>query len=68
MSEHTFKISDSGRQACVLKETETASDKKRKVEEHIRIIDARWRLLVESEARKDIEAYKQGVSCLKLAV
>jgi hypothetical protein len=60
MSEHTFKISDSGRQACVLKETEAASDKKRKVEEHIRMIDARWRLLVESEARKDIEAYKQG--------
>jgi hypothetical protein len=59
MSEHTFKISDPGRQACLLKETEAASDKKRKVEEHIRIIDARRRLLVESEAWKDIEAYKQ---------
>ena len=60
MSEHTFKISDAGQQAWSLKETEAASDKKRKVEEHIRIIDARWRLLVESAARKDIEAYKQG--------
>jgi hypothetical protein len=59
MSEHMFKISDRERQAWLLKDTEAVSEKKRKVEEHIRIVDARWTLLVESAARKDIEAYKQ---------
>jgi len=59
MSEHMFKISDRERQAWLLKETEGVSEKKRKVEEHIRILEAQWRLLVESAARRDIEAYKQ---------
>jgi hypothetical protein len=59
MSEHMFKISDRERQAWLLKDTEAVSEKKRKVEEHIRILEAQWSLLVESAARRDIEAYKQ---------
>jgi hypothetical protein len=59
MSEHMLKISDRERQAWLLKDTEAVSEKKRKVEEHIRTVDARWSLLVETAARKDIEAYKQ---------
>ena len=54
-----LKISDRERQAWLLKDTEAVSEKKRKVEEHIRTVDARWSLLVETAARKDIEAYKQ---------
>jgi hypothetical protein len=54
-----LKISDRERQAWLLKDTEAVSEKKRKVEEHIRILEAQWRLLVESAARRDIEAYKQ---------
>jgi hypothetical protein len=59
MSEHMLKISDRERQAWLLKDTEAASEKKRRVEERIRTVDARWSLLVETAARKDIEAYKQ---------
>jgi hypothetical protein len=58
MSKH-MQISDRERQAWLLKDTEAVSEKKRKVEEHIRTVDARWSLLVESAARRDIEAYKQ---------
>jgi hypothetical protein len=54
-----FKISDREAKAWLLEDTEPVSEKKRRVEEHIRIVDARWRLLIESAAREDIEVYKQ---------
>jgi hypothetical protein len=53
------KISDSEHQAQLLKEISAVSEKKRKLEEEIRIADARSKLLLESAARKDIEAYKK---------
>jgi hypothetical protein len=53
------RISDSEHQERLLKETKAASEKKRKLEEDIRIADARSKLLLESAAQKDIEAYKK---------
>ena len=53
------KISDSEHEARLLQESKAASEKKRKLEEDIRIADARNNLLLESAAQKDIEAYKQ---------
>ena len=53
------KISDSEHEARLLKESKAASEKKRKLEEDIRIADARNSLLLESAAQKEIEAYKQ---------
>jgi hypothetical protein len=53
------RISDSEHQAWLLKETKAASEEKRKVEEDIKIADARNKLLLESAAQKDIEAYKK---------
>jgi len=52
------KISDSEHEARLLKESKAASEK-RKLEEDIRIADARNNLLLESAAQKDIEAYKK---------
>jgi hypothetical protein len=36
-----------------------ANEKKRKLEENLRTLDVRSQLLVDSAARKDIEAYKK---------
>ena len=45
-------------QAELLRESFELSEKKRKVEEDIKIADARSKLLIENDALKDIEAYK----------
>jgi hypothetical protein len=58
-SEHMQKVPDTELQARVLRETIGASAKMRKLEEDIRTADARSKLLLESAARKDIEAYKK---------
>jgi len=42
-----------------LRETVEATKNKQKVEEDIRIAEARSKLLLESEAQNDIEAYKE---------
>ena len=60
MGDRMSKISDSEHEARLLKESKAAaSEKKRKLEEDIRIADARNNLLLESAAQKDIEAYKK---------
>jgi len=58
MGDRMSKISDSEHEARLLKESKAASEK-RKLEEDIRIADARNNLLLESAAQKDIEAYKK---------
>ena len=45
-------------QAEPLRESFELSEKKRKVEEDIKIADARSKLIIENDALKDIEAYK----------
>jgi len=59
MGDRMSKISDSEHEARLLKESKAASENKRKLEEDIRIADARNNLLLESAAQKDIEAYKK---------
>jgi hypothetical protein len=59
MSERMPNIVDTKLQAEVVRESIEASEKKRKLEEDIRIAEARSKLLLESAARKDIEAYKK---------
>lgn len=59
MGDRMSKISDSEHEARLLKESKAASEKKRKLEEDIRIADARSNVLLESAAQKDIEAYKK---------
>jgi hypothetical protein len=59
MGDRMSKISDSEHEARLLKESKAASEKKRKLEEDIRIADARNNLLLETAAQKDIEAYKK---------
>jgi hypothetical protein len=59
MGDRMSKISDSEHEARLLKESKAASEKKRKLEEDIRIADARNNLLLESATQKDIEAYKK---------
>jgi hypothetical protein len=66
MGERMSRISDSEHQARLLKETKAASEEKRKLEEDIRIADARNKLLLESAAQKDIEAYKKRSLVAKL--
>jgi hypothetical protein len=66
MSERMDKISDTELQAKLLRETIQASAKKRKLEEDIETTDARSKLLIESAARKDIEAYKKRRPVSKL--
>lgn len=56
------KISDSEHEARLLKESNAASEKKRKLEEDIRIADARNNLLLESAAQKDYRSI-QTFSC-----
>ena len=52
-------IVDPKLQASHVRESLEASEKKWKLEEDIRTADARCKLQLESEARKDIEAYKK---------
>jgi hypothetical protein len=61
------KVPDTERQTRVLKESIEASAKKRKLEEDIRTADARSKLLLESAARKDIEAYMKCYPIPKLS-
>jgi len=51
-------VSDTELQARLLREIIDLNEKKRKIEEDLRTADARSKLLIESAARKDIEAYK----------
>jgi len=60
------KISDSVHEARLLIESKAAGEKKRKLEENIRIADARNNLLLESAAQMDIEAYKKRYLVPKL--
>jgi hypothetical protein len=53
------KVSDKELQAMLQKEILEASEKKRQLEENLRTADARSKLLIDSAARKDIEAYKK---------
>ena len=48
-------VPDTELQATLLREID-GSEKKRKVEEHLRTADMRSKLLIDSAARKDIEA------------
>ena len=48
---------DTELQATLLREIDV-SEKKRKVEENLRTADMRSKLLIDSAARKDIEAYR----------
>jgi hypothetical protein len=50
-------VPDTELQATLLREIDV-SEKKRKVEENLRTADMRSKLLIDSAARKDIEAYR----------
>jgi hypothetical protein len=50
-------VPDTELQATLLREIDV-SEKKRKVEENLRTADIRSKLLIDSAARKDIEAYR----------
>ena len=52
--------------ASLVRESIELSEKKWKLEEDIRIADSRNKLLIESAARKDIEAYKKPLLVPKL--
>jgi len=51
-------IVDTKLQAELVSKSLELSEKKRKLEEDIKIADARSKLLIENDALKDIEAYK----------
>ncbi len=51
-------VSDTELQARLLREIIDLNEKKRKIEADLRTADVRNKLLIESAARKDIEAYK----------
>jgi len=51
-------VPDTELQAMLLRELIEVNEKKRKLEENLRAADVRSKLLIESAARKDIEAYK----------
>jgi hypothetical protein len=53
------KVPDTEPQPRLLKEIQENSEKKRKLEENLRTADARHKLLMDSAARRDIEAYKK---------
>jgi hypothetical protein len=67
MSEPTAKISDTELQARLLRDSIEANEKKRKLEEDIKIADARSKLILENAVRKDIEAYKKRSIVPKLS-
>lgn len=51
-------VSDTELQARRLREIIDLNEKRRKIEEDLRTADVKNKLLIESAARKDIEAYK----------
>lgn len=51
-------VPDTELQATLLREVIEVNEKKRKLEENLRAADVRSKLLIDSAARKDIEAYK----------
>ena len=59
------KMPDTELQARLLRDMIELSEKKRKLEEDLRIVDARNKLLIEKAARKDIEEYSETFSCRK---
>jgi len=59
MSERMSNIVDTKLEARLVRESIELSEKKRKLEEDIGIADSRNKLLIESAARNDIEAYKK---------
>ena len=61
MSERMAKISNTELQARLLREAIEVNEKNRKVEENLRTADVRSKLLIDSAARKDIEAYKNRI-------
>ena len=58
MNERMPNIVDTKLQAELVRAGLELSEKKRKLEDDIKIADARSKLLLESDALKDIEAYK----------
>jgi len=58
MSERKAKISNTELQTRLLRETIEMNEKKRRLEENLKTADVRSKLLIDSAARKDIEAYK----------
>jgi len=58
MSERKAKISNIELQTRLLRETIEMNEKKRRLEENLKTADVRSKLLIDSAARKDIEAYK----------
>ena len=59
MGDRMSKISDSVHEARLLQESKAAREKKRKLEEDIRVADARNNLVLENAAQRDVEAYKK---------
>ena len=57
---------DTELQATLLREIIEVNEKKRKLEENLRTADVRSKLLIDSAARKDIEAYKNRRGLPKL--
>ena len=57
---------DTELQATLLREIIEVNEKKRKLEENLKTADVRSKLLTESAARKDIEAYKNRRGLPKL--
>ena len=53
------KVPDTDLQARLLRESLELSKKKRKLEEDLRTADVRHQLLMDSAARRDIEAYNK---------
>jgi hypothetical protein len=58
------KVSDKELQARLQKEILEASEKKRQLEKSLSTADARSKFLIDSAARKDIEAYKKRLTKL----
>ena len=51
-------VADTELQATLSREIIEVNEKKRKLEENLRTADVRSKLLIDSAARKDIEAYR----------
>ena len=59
-------VADTELQATLSREIIEVNEKKRKLEENLRTADVRSKLLIDSAARKDIEAYKNRRGSPKL--
>ena len=58
-------MADPDLQAKLLKEAIEAAERKRKVEEDIKLAEDRTKLLLENAAQKDIEAYRKRAAIPK---